>query len=347
MAVTLLDELALETNNMRKGIIQALVEQVMLQDKLTWENTGALQLPVTYLSGVPTVPLRHINEAPAGVSASFAQMVEPLQIIDTDIDIDPVLVAIKNQVTSIEVAQTKAVVASIGYRVNDLFVNGDPAVDAREPLGLKVRLRDDLRLAGQTVNATTNTTELDFSPDGTDAAKYACLNRIDELFATVEDKPSFMLVGRQFRLAFWAALRQLKLFASVKDQYEREVATYRGCPIIDPGYKPAAAITGSADALHADTNQIIGFDADIFTAGADPGVGGGANAYAVGASTVYVARVGSEYLLSLQLEPMRVKALGETEAAPHYVRTNIRWVISPVAPLQKRCAGRLVGVAVT
>jgi hypothetical protein len=61
MAVTLMDELALEQSVMRKGIIKALVEQVMLQDKLGWSSVGALQLPVTYLSGIPTVPLRHIN----------------------------------------------------------------------------------------------------------------------------------------------------------------------------------------------------------------------------------------------------------------------------------------------
>ena len=346
MPVTLLDELAIETNNMRKGILQTLVETVNLQDRFSWENTGALQLPVTYLSGIPTVPLRHINEVATPVSAQFAQLVEPLHIIDTDIDIDPVLVAIKNQVTSIEVAQTKAVVSAIGYRINDLFINGDPAVNAREPRGVKVRLRDDLRFTGMTVNATANAVALDFSPDGTDANKLMCLNKIDELLAMLEDKATILLVSRQFRLAFWSSLRQLKLLDVTKDQFEREILSYRGVPIVDPGFKPVAAIDGTADVTTADVNQIIGFDGDVYTAGGDPGVGNGANAYPL-ASTVYALRLGPEHVLSLQLEPMRVKAYGETDATPHMVRTNIRWVISPCAPLQKRSMARLVGVVVT
>jgi hypothetical protein len=274
-------------------------------------------------------------------------MVESLNIIDTDIDIDPVLVAIKNQITPIEVAQTKAVVASIGYRINDLFVNGDPLSDAREPRGIKVRLRDDPRLLGQTVNCSANATPIDVKPATIAASAvnaYIFLNKIDELLATVPNT-SFMLMGRQATLAFWSMLRAAKLLDVTKDQFERQIGSYRGVPFLDPGFKPVAAISGSTDAVAADTNQILGNDADVFTAGADPGVGNGANAYAH-SNIVYAVRTGDDYLASLQLEPLRVKALGETEASPHYVRTNIRWVVNPCAPMQKRCVARLIGFTV-
>src|SRR3990172_10417609 len=103
MPITLLDELAIEQPKLRKGIIQTLVESVMLQDRIPYETTGNLSVPVTYLSGIPTVPLRHINEAATASQVQHAQLVETLHIFDTDIDIDPVLAANKNQIQPIEV----------------------------------------------------------------------------------------------------------------------------------------------------------------------------------------------------------------------------------------------------
>src|SRR3989304_1977671 len=150
MAMTLVEELALEQPKLRAGIIQTMVESVNLIDRLPIETTGALSVPVVYLSGVPTVSLRHINEVMTDQKATFAQAVESLAILDTDIDIDPVLLAVKNQVQDPAAAQTQAIVASLAARVNDLIVRGDPTSNAREPTGLRYRLSSDVRFNGQT-----------------------------------------------------------------------------------------------------------------------------------------------------------------------------------------------------
>lgn len=346
MGITLLDEIAQETNPLRKGIIMALVEQVMLQDRVPYESVGALNVPVTYLSDIPSVPLRHINETPGGVQARYAQAVETLHIIDTDIEIDPVLLAVKNQVMSVEVAQTRAIMKSIGYRINQLMVNGDPNADSREPRGMKVRLRDDARMTGQTVNATGDANELDCSPDASDANLLTWLNKIDELMLLLEDNVSFLLSNRQARLSFWAGLRKLKILDTTRDQFDREITVYRGVPILDAGFVPTAAIDGTPDATTVESNQIIGYDADDYSAGNDPGVGNGANAYTT-TSTIYAVRTGDEYSSGLQLEALRVKPFGETETPPHFHRTNIRWVLNPLVAFQKRSMARLVGCQFT
>jgi hypothetical protein len=343
MSITLLDELAIEQPTLRKGIIQTLVESVMFQDRIPYETTGNLQVPVTYLSGIPTVPLRHINETATQVQASFGQLVETLHIFDTDIDIDPVLAANKNQIQPIEVVQTQAIVKALGYRVNDLLINGDPTVDAREPMGLKYRLTNDVRFNGQTVNAgnDASTVTIGVGPAAADANFLQLLNKLDELFYLLEfRKGTVLIVNRQVVLTIWAGLRKLKLLDTTRDQFDREIAVYRGVPIIDIGFKPTAAITGQPDAYGATTNQIIGNNQDLPT-------GGGAVAYAVGSSPMYAVCLGDDYFIGLQQAAMTVKHLGEIHTTPHFLRTNIRWVMNPGVPFQKRAIARLVGFDTT
>ncbi len=346
MPITLLDELALEQNKLRAGIIQALVEQVMLQDRVPYETTGNMNVSVTYLSDVPTVPLRFINETPAGSQAKFAQLQETLHVLDTDIDIDPVLIANKNQVMPVEVAQVKAVSASIGYRANDLTVNGDPGADARQPLGLKIRLRDDVRFNGQTVNATGSAVELDCRPTATDADLLTWLNKLDELHNLLRNKTSAFLVNQQTILNLWAGLRKLKLLDTTKDQFDREINMYRGVPFLDVGYKETGAINGSPSAAGQLGDQIIGNDSHSFAAAGDPGPGNGANAY-TNTSPIYGVVFGEDMYMGLQQEAMRVKPYGETPDPPHFHRTNIRWVFHPGVPFQKRAVGRLIGCAMS
>lgn len=346
MPITLLDEIALETDTLRKGILMSLAETSAVNGRIPFESVGALQTSVTYLSGIPTVPLRHINETPASVSATLDQRTEVLHILDTDIDIDPVLLNNKNQVQPVDVMQTKAVMASIGYRQTGLMVNGDPASDLREPVGIKVRLRDNSLFANMTVNATANTVEADFTPSATDAERIIVLNKLDELMYLLEDKVSFLLTSRQMVMAFWGALRAAKLLDTTKDQFDRTITMYRGVPLLDAGFNVAAALTASPDTAGNDTNQVIGNDADDYSSGNDPGTGNGSNAY-TDCTTIYAVRIGSEHCIGLQQEALRVKPYGETPDPPHYFRTNIRWVFNPLVAFQPRALARLCGVAST
>lgn len=340
MPMTLVEELALEQPKLRAGIIQTMVEQSNLLDRLPIETTGALQQPVVYLSGVPTVSLRFINEAVTDQKAQWAQLVESLSVLDTDIDIDPVLLAVKNQVQDVGAAQTQAIVGTLGARVNDLIINGDPTSNAREPTGLRYRLGVDPRFGGQTINATASATRAEFKVGtASDANILTILAKLDELLYRVDNKASAFLVNQQFTLAMWANLRQIKMFATTKDSYDRETTNYRGVPFLDVGFDPVGILDGTPAATNADGNQIISNDND------DP-VGNGANAY-VNSTSVYAVRFGPDHMLALQLEPLRVKPIGETHDSPHYVRTNVRWVIHPSALFQKRSAARLVGLRVT
>lgn len=340
-AVTLLDELSISQPKLRAGIIKTLLESVMLQDRVPYITTGSKQATVAFLSGVPSVGLRFLNETVGTIKASFSQMTEVLSIIDNDIDIDPVLLDEKNQIVGIQTAEVQNVVAAIGYRMNELFVNGDPTSDAREPSGLAYKMANDVRFNGQSIDCGAVAVEADFRPGGaTDAEILHVLHCLDQGMKRVDDKANVIMSNEQFVLAWWANLRQIKMFDTTKDQFDRTVSTYRGVPIIDVGHTPAGAVDGVPAAAAATGTQIIGHDiAQVADAN---------NAQAFQAATlVFIARFGENHMAGLQQTPMRVKPMGETDASPHYVRTNIRWVVHPCAMFQKRSAARLNGIAVT
>lgn len=350
MPITLLDELALEKQPLRKGIIQGMLEQVTIQDRIPWETTDSLHMMVTRLSSIPRIPLRLINEVPSQVKSTHTQSTETLFILETDIDIDPVLLMPKNQVMSLEVVQTKGASAGIGYQVNDLFINADTALDIREPQGLKARLRDDIRFAQGTINATANSTKQDFSPDATDANTLIGLDKLDELhMSALRGHTSAFISNQQFILRMWSALRRLRMLDTTRDQFDREINMYRKVPILDIGYKPESAISGVPDATTVELHQIIGYDADDYDAGNDPGPGNGANAY-TDTNTVYGVvwnKDSTEGLTGLQIAPLKVDPIGKTQEAPHFYRTNIQWVFNPCVPLSIRSVGRLIGLQLT
>lgn len=357
MPLTLLDEIALEKQELRKGILQSLVEQVTIQDRLTWETTESMHMTMTRLTDIPRIPLRLINEVPSGVQVHHTQSQETLYIMDTDIDIDPVLMMAKNRVMALDVAQVRGASAGVGYQINDLFINGDPASDPRNPQGLKARLRDDVRFAGGTVNASSDTTKVDFSPDATDANSLVALYALDKLHAFVmRGQTSAFISNQQFVLNMWASLRKLKMLDTTRDQFDREINMYHNVPILDIGYTPEAAVSGTPDATTVESNQIIGFDADSYDAGSDPGTGNGANAY-TDTTTVYAVRwspstgradgSATDGLVGLQMAPLKTNPIGQTQEPPHYYRTNLLWVFNPCVPLDIRCVGRLIGLQLT
>lgn len=343
-AVTLLDELSLSMPKIRAGVIKTLIEQVMLQDRIPWQTTGSKQTTVTFLSDVPTVQLRFLNEAVNTRKAEFAQLTETLTILETDIDIDPVFLDESQHIQNIQVAQTENVIAAIGYRINNLFINGDPTADAREPSGLKYKLTNDTRFTGQSVNATTSTTKLPFQPGtATDAQILQALNGLDKTLYLLSNGAALtgitFLVNQQTLLAYWANLRQIKQLDTTRDNFDREIPAYKGVPLIDVGYDEVGAITATPAAAGSDGDQIIGNDNDSPT-------GSGANAY-TGTTPIYAVRFGDNYCVGLQQTPMKVEPFGKTDASPHYIRTNVRWVINPCATYQKRAIARFVGLDVS
>lgn len=343
VAMTLVEFLSLARPKLQGAVLNTLVKNVPLQDKIKWANTKSLNAPVTYMSGIPTVSFRDLNAAPSEVKATWAQTNEVLKILEVDIVVDPVLLML-DSIQNIETAQAEATIKSIGYFVNDKLINGDDVVTPSEPRGILKRLSLEERFNGQTINATNTTTLLDIRPSQTaDTARYTYLEKLDEVIAVMggtnwEENGITFLCNSQVERANWSLVRRLKLLDTTKDQFDRTLTAFRGVSFIDVGFKSDSAVAGNFDAAGAATTQIIGNDADNPT-------GNGANAY-TSTSPIYAVRFGDDYFSGLQVSPLKVKHLGQSIDNPHKQKINIQWIFGWGA-FQKRAIARLVGLDVS
>lgn len=338
MPITLQQELAVEQPKIRAAIIQTLVEVSPLARRVPMESTGNLNITATYISDIPTITPRFINEAASEVSVSHSQIQRALAIMENYIDIDPVLLDNSNQFQKIDVAQSQGVVQSMAFKFVDLYVNGDPVSNnPRDPVGMKRALGEDPRFNGQTINATANSTELNLAVGTAADADYRNMfNLFNQTLARVNNKADIFLTNWNAILTIEAAAKQLRLFNTAADQYDREIMVYKGTSWIDAGWKASGAVAGSYPAGGVAGDLVIGNDSEAVTAT------NGGNTYDK-QTPIYAIRFGADYQMGLQQVPMTVKTGIQTTVSPFYLRTMIRWVIDPAAMFQKRSAARLVG----
>lgn len=347
MPTTLQQEMALEQPAMRRAIIDTAVRESPMLRRIVYENVGALNLTAPYLTGLGTTGLRHLNEAASESSATFNQRMHANAIFESYIDIDPVILMQKNTIQNFQVAQSRARVRGFSYKIVDMYVNGDPVTsNSREPLGLHRQLAEEPDLNGQTVNASANSTELGLVVGtATDATYLGFLYLINKLLSYVnmgmggpndESGAAVMLTNWNALLTIEAAMRQLKLFATTKDSFDRTIMEYKGVPFIDAGWTEAGAITGNFPAGGSKGDLVIGNDSEAVTAT------NGGNTYDK-QTPIYVIRLGQDYQMGIQMSPLTVNRIGKIQTSPHYDRTVIQWVCQPAAIWQKRAVARLVG----
>ena len=328
MAVTLLDMAMLEKNPLRKGVLMTLLEEPFVIDRIPWENTGALSVTVTYVSGVPTVSFRNVNEAPANVEASTAQFQETLKVMEVNVDVDSVLLKPTNLIQNPRTLQTQVVVKGIAYTMNDLFINGDPTSNVKNPTGLKYRSEYDARFWGGATTGNDRGQVLDVAGalTNTDALKLAWLDSIDNVMYRIDaHKPTFAVMNKQILMKLRSTLRALKLLDVTKDQFDRRIDVYADCPLLDIGVKAAGAILGD------EANQVIRNNAETSPFSSTNST-----------TSMYFVRTGDAYVQGIQLGGLQTNDLGQLKDSPHLVRTNIQWILGFYVG-QARSFSRLCG----
>ena len=342
-AITLHQLAALTQPKLQKYVINTLVAASPLAERIPYESTDQLTTTAPYTSSLPTPTFRKLNEAGSEISSDFSQVSRSVSIIDNDIKLDPVTDKLK---TIVDMRQQQITNASkaFGYFMVDKFVNGDITSDPYEYDGIRRILQEDVRFNGQVINATANATEQSLLPGSASDANYlGFLHKLDLVQQLVEPvmKPDQLnnaawITNSVFMLVVRAALRQLKMYNTTKDQFDRDVFEYGGVPFIDAGFSPAGALAGTLPAGGVASNLVIGNDVESVT------TTNGGNAY-TNQTPIYLDRFGRDFNMGLQVESLMVKDHGEQTATPHYRIIQLRWVGNPAVFWQKRSIARLVG----
>ena len=302
MAYTLSDFYAQATQPLKKGILDVFRKESFIMDKMPWETSGTLSVEYLRTKTLPTITARNVGEGMTASKGVLEPMEEQVCILSAYLDLPKEYVEAKNSVQDIRAVQTKMFSQAMAYKVNDMFINGNPVTNAKEMVGIRHRLVNDLA-AAQSVDGDA----LDISPNTSTSNWYNILiDRVEELMSLfVDGKPDVLLMNRTTKLRLESALRQAGILDSTKDNYERKQVTWGvgGPAIIDIGLKGDQSTAIITDLENND----------------------GKPTSAAGTETsIYGIKFGDEFLKGFQRKELEAKDVGLLEDQITY-RTYIDW----------------------
>ena len=304
MAWTLADLAKIETDPNRGRVMDTLLWEVPMMEKIPWETTGQLSKRMVRIQDLPSVGTRKINAAFTESTGTLLQEVENISIFGAYCDVDEVIARVSNTIEDARLISERMHTKAMGYKFNDKFINGDPAVREEEFKGLKERINylrsvDGGSFTGQYIdNAGTS----GYGILQATAERHNFIDHLHKLCHAVRGhKPDMLLMNSDCIMALGSALRRESLYQTTKDMFDRVVDMFMGVPLIDMGT--------TAD----QTTQIITSTETLEAAG-------GAES-----TSIYAVKFGEgEFLWGIQTFPLEVKDLGLQQTTPKY-RTQIQW----------------------
>lgn len=317
MAWTLAELSKIETDTLRKSVIDTLIMESNVLELVPWETIGQLATTIVRIKDLPSVGFRKVNEGYAESIGHFEQKVENISLFGGDIDTDKAIARAKNTIADARAIQQTLKLKAVAYDFNDNFINGNPTTDPEEYKGIQKRV-DDVNTEGFTDQYVDLADTTDKGINRTQAARFDFLDKLNTLLYAIRGhNPDYLLMNKKCLLAVRSLLLREKLLDESRDMFDRRIDVYMGARMVDIGVK--------AD----QTTEII------------------TNSETLGGGTVetsiYAIAFGiGDKTWGIQQYPLEVYDLGELESKPVY-RTRLDWNLG-LATIDPRSIGRLYGI---
>ena len=301
---TLLELSKIETDTLRKSVMDTLLMEASVMEMVPWETIGALATTIVRMGSLPSVGFRKINEGYTVGTAALEQVVESIALMGGYFDTDKAIARAKNTIASARAITQVMMTKAIAYKFNDKFINGDPETDPEEFKGLKERIEWLRSAAGGTYSGqyidNAGTSGDGILLDSAETLNF--LNHLDQLMYSIKGhNPDYLLMNSTMLLALRSGLRKEKLLDTTKDSFDRIVDTYQNARLVDIGVK--------AD----QTTEIITNAETLEDAGSAE------------STSIYAVKFGiGEFLWGIQEYPLEVEDKGLLEDKPIY-RTEMDW----------------------
>jgi len=322
MAWTLGELSKVETDVLRKSIIDTMIMESNVLELCPFETIGQLSTGVVMIQDLPSVGFRAINAGYEESTGHFKHKVEHISLLGGYIDTDKALARAKNTIADARAIQQQLMVKAMTYEFNDKFINGNPvaAGNSLEFKGLRGRV-DDIVADGYTGQKITHDVATVLA---TDAKMHAFVDKLDECIYSIKGhKPDYALMSQRTLLGLRSLLRRLRLLDVTKDMFDRVVDVYQGVRLIDMGVKADQS-----------TQIITDNEGDDGGAGTD------------GRSSIYFVKFGvGDMTWGIQQYPIEVEDLGMMKDKPVY-RTMVDWPLG-MATVDPRSLVRLCGFQMT
>lgn len=320
MAWTLAELSKIETDTLRKSVMDTLLMNSNLLELVPWETIGTLATTIVRYKDLPSFGYRKVNEGFSESTGKFEQKVENISLGGLDIDTDKAIARAKNTIADARAIQQVMALKSAAFQFNWKVIAGDPTTDPEEFKGLRLRV-DDLYTEGYTDQKfACNSTTVGIL--NSEATAYAFVNDIDKLVYAIDGhNPDYLLMNKKTLLALRAVLRRARLLNQAQDMFGRYIDMYGSTRLIDIGTR--------AD----QTTEII-----LNTETAAGAASGGTEC-----TSIYAVKFGiGDETWGIQEYPMEVTDLGELQTAPKY-RTRVDWPHG-LATTSPRSIARMYGI---
>ena len=323
MAWSLAEFSKIETDPLRKSVLDTFLMESDLLQIVPWETIGALSTRIVRYKDLPSFGYRKVNEGFAESTGHLEGKTENISLGGLDIDTDKAIARAKNTIADARALQQTMAMKSAAYQFNWKFIAGNPISDPEEFKGIEMRI-DDIYAEGYTDQLfACNDTATGIL--NSQATRFNFLQDLDKLIYAIKGHaPDMLFMNKRMLLAIRSCLIREKLFSYGQDMFGRQTDMYGRVRLVDIGVR--------ADQI---TEIILN---DESTAGALAASGA--------CSSIYAVRFGEgEYLWGIQEYPMEVEDLGELQTAPKY-RTRVDWPHG-LADVDPRCMARMYGVVST
>jgi Major capsid protein GP7 len=310
--LTLAQYASLSNDPLIRGITLSLMDSgsVMARDIPMVTNKTLYVNGARFAGDLPTINWRALNEEGSHVTMVPTPFQEQVYILANYVDIDRYLVEDQNAIRDVRATQTDAVLKAVATDFNDKFLNNNhTSGDVDAPVGLKYRIANGTTYGVNSENLIdAGGTAADMSSI-TAATASAFLEKLDELLFVVDapdGSPNVVLYCNEvLKRRMNRAVRQLGAgggFDTSRDQYDRTVDTYKGCPIRDIGRK-------------LDQSELIITNTELATGLADTG-----STF----TSIYAVNYGDGHFGGWQFDPLGADNLGLLNNGVQY-RTFISW----------------------
>ena len=320
MAWNLAELSKIETDPLRKSVIDTLMLNSNLMELIPWETIGALATTIVRYKDLPSFGYRKVNEGFTESTGRFEKRTENISLGGLDIDTDKAIARAKNTIADARAIQQTMALKSAAYQFNWKFIAGNPTSDPEEFKGLKLRI-DDINTDGFTDQLIASS-DTDTGILNSAAASHLFLDDLDKLIYAIDGhNPEYLLMNKKMLLALRAVLRKEKLLDNSQDMFGRKIDMYGSTRLVDIGTRADQA------------TEII-----LNTETAAGAVSGGTEC-----TSIYAVKFGEgEETWGIQEYPMEITDLGELQTAPVY-RTRIDWPHG-LATVSPRSLARLYGI---
>ena len=329
--VTLADYALMSNQPMVQAVSYSLILYANIMQDIPMIERKSLTVNGRRFEGnLPTINWSQLNAEGVSTRGQPTAYQEQAYIIRNYIDVDKFMVEDENEIIDPRELQTQAYLKGLTYDFNwKFFANNHVTGDINAPVGLRYRI-DNGGIYGvrpeNKIDALGTASDISLA-NVTVAKANSFLYFLDQLLWSVDspDGTGVVLYMSDITLRlFRNALRTLGTsggLAITQDQFSRQVETYKGAVIRDPGYK-----ADQATRILTTTETAAGLDgASTFT-------------------SIYAVNYGTDHLFGWQFAPPNVQDLGLIYNGAIY-RTLIDWAVGLVTA-STRSVARLYDVKV-